>query len=262
MTHGAFSWAELQTTDPVAAVEFYKNIFGWQSDVMPMEMGHYHVVMAGESGVGGIMARQSPDMPSCWASYVTVDDIHATSAKASELGGTVVVPVMDVPGVGILCGIMDPQGAVIMAIQYARPDHEVDPASVNIATFFKTHGAVSWVELQTSDMDGAIAFYSELFGWNIDVKPMDMGPYGIIMLGEYGIGGIASMAGPDVPPHWGNYVTVDDADEASAKAAAAGGTVIVPPMDIPEVGRFSVFQDPQGAAITAITYVAAMTDPS
>jgi uncharacterized protein len=57
------------------------------------------------------------------------------------------------------------------------------------------------------------------------------------------------------PPCWNSYVTVDDIDKTAAKAQELGGTIIVPPSDIPDVGRFAVIQDPQGAVISAITYL-------
>jgi hypothetical protein len=57
------------------------------------------------------------------------------------------------------------------------------------------------------------------------------------------------------PPNWGLYVTVDDVDATVRKVEELGGKICVPPRDIPEVGRFCVIQDPQGAFISAITYV-------
>ena len=124
---------------------------------------------------------------------------------------------------------------------------------------FKQHGAVSWVELMTSDVEAAKSFYSQLFGWQLETMQIqeDMPPYNVISAGEMKIGGI--MATPpeagDAPPYWGNYVTVDNVDEVAAKAAELGGRVLFGPHDIPKVGRFCVIQDPQGAVISAITYV-------
>ena len=60
---------------------------------------------------------------------------------------------------------------------------------------------------------------------------------------------------PDAPPHWGTYVTVEDVDATARKAEALGAKTLVPPTDIPKVGRFCMLQDPQGAVIAAITYV-------
>jgi uncharacterized protein len=61
---------------------------------------------------------------------------------------------------------------------------------------------------------------------------------------------------PPMPPAWGCYVTVDDVDATLEKCAALGGKVLVPPMDVPTVGRMAVIQDPQGATLSVITYSA------
>jgi hypothetical protein len=62
---------------------------------------------------------------------------------------------------------------------------------------------------------------------------------------------------PPMPPAWGAYVTVDDVDATLAKCSALGGKVLVPPMDVPTVGRMAVIQDPQGATISVIAYASA-----
>ncbi len=120
-THGAFSWSELTTTDPAAAAAFYGGLFGWTAKDMGEGMGHYHVVSVGEAGVGGIMGMPAgaPPMPPHWGCYVTVDDVEATLAKCAALGGKTVVPPMDVPTVGRMAVLQDPQGAVLSVIQYA-----------------------------------------------------------------------------------------------------------------------------------------------
>ena len=120
-THGAFSWAELVTSDPVAAIAFYGRLFGWTSEAMDMGGGSYHVVKAGDAQVAGVMAPppNAPSMPPAWGCYVTVTDIDATSALCVELGGKILVPPMDVPGVGRMAVLQDPQGAVISAMTYS-----------------------------------------------------------------------------------------------------------------------------------------------
>jgi uncharacterized protein len=120
---------------------------------------------------------------------------------------------------------------------------------------YKRHGANSWVELSTTDVEAATAFYSQLFGWSAEEMSMQDGAYTVVKTGSDEIGGIMSMP-PQMqgPPHWGVYITVDDVDATAAKAQQLGATTIVPPTDIPNVGRFCTFQDPQGAVISAITY--------
>ena len=120
-THGAFSWSELTTTDPAAAAAFYGELFGWVAKDMGESMGHYRVVSVGESGVGGIMSlpEGAPPMPPHWGCYVTVDNVETTLARCSALGGKTLVPAMDVPTVGRMAVLQDPQGAVLSVIQYA-----------------------------------------------------------------------------------------------------------------------------------------------
>jgi len=121
---------------------------------------------------------------------------------------------------------------------------------------FTTHGAFSWSELMTKDAASATKFYGRLFGWSFDKMDVPGGAYHVIKVGEAAVGGIMGPVPgqPPMPPAWGAYVTVDDVDESAAKAAQLGATVLVPPQDIPNVGRFSVIRDPQGAMLNLITY--------
>jgi predicted enzyme related to lactoylglutathione lyase len=120
----------------------------------------------------------------------------------------------------------------------------------------KQHGAISWSELLTSDMNAAKSFYGQLFGWAYEDAPMDDKTYTLVKVNGEEVAGIMTTppeAG-QMPPAWGVYVTVDDVDTAAKKAVALGGKVYLPPKDIPEVGRFCVIGDPQGAVISMITY--------
>jgi predicted enzyme related to lactoylglutathione lyase len=117
---GAFSWAELMTTDVDKAIEFYSTLFGWTVREAPMEGFTYNVIAAGDHEVGGIMPLppNAQSMPPIWGSYVTVEDVDATAAKAVELGGKILMAPRDIPDVGRFCLIQDPQGAMISAISY------------------------------------------------------------------------------------------------------------------------------------------------
>ena len=120
-THGAFSWSELMTGDPQAAAAFYGPLFGWQVQAMDMGGGPYHLVKVGETAVAGIMKTpaEAGPTPPAWGCYVTVNDVDATLAQAAALGGKVLVPAMDVPGVGRMAVIADPQGAALSVMQYS-----------------------------------------------------------------------------------------------------------------------------------------------
>ena len=117
---------------------------------------------------------------------------------------------------------------------------------------FKTPGAVSWHELSTPDVESAKAYYTKLFGWQLE--PMSMGDmtYHVIKIGDDAIGGISPRA--QGAASWQDYVTVSDIEATVAGAAAAGGKVQVPVTPIPTVGRFAVVSDPQGGVIAVIQY--------
>jgi predicted enzyme related to lactoylglutathione lyase len=119
------------------------------------------------------------------------------------------------------------------------------------------HGEFSWNELATTDPTGATKFYNQLFGWNTQEYQMPEFTYTVVRVGEdSGIGGIMPIppAAKGMPPAWISYVTVDSVDATAKKAEQIGGKIMAPPRDIPDVGRFAVIQDPQGAAIAVITY--------
>jgi uncharacterized protein len=113
-------------------------------------------------------------------------------------------------------------------------------------------GAIVWREHLTADLARSTAFYTELFGWK--TKDSDMGPMGTYRLfyaGETQVAGSmqlgADMKG--VPTCWVQYISVPDVDAAAAKVTATGGKVMMGPMDIPNIGRFVMITDPQGAAV-------------
>lgn len=119
------------------------------------------------------------------------------------------------------------------------------------------HGAFCWNELATTDLDGAVSFYKELLGWEIKHGGAPGGGvrYDEIAVGGRNVGGMMQM-GPEfgsIPSHWMAYVSVEDVDASAAKVTELGGKVCVPPTDIPNVGRFSVINDPTGATIALIT---------
>lgn len=118
--HGAISWSELMTTDVAAAKQFYGSVFGWSFQDMPMEGMEYTVLKANDDEVGGIMPMppDAPPMPPMWGLYVTVDDVDGVAEKVPSLGGKILLPPKDIPGVGRFCVIQDPQGAFMSIITY------------------------------------------------------------------------------------------------------------------------------------------------
>ena len=119
----------------------------------------------------------------------------------------------------------------------------------------KQHGAFSWNELMTTDIDGAKTFYTALFNWKLEESPGDM-PYTMGTVNGQQVSGM--MQNPPeadgMPAMWGGYVTVDDVEASADKAVSLGGKILLDARDIPNVGRFCVISDPQGAMLSLITY--------
>jgi len=121
----------------------------------------------------------------------------------------------------------------------------------------KQHGAFSWNELMTTDVSAAKDFYGKLFGWELeDMTSCDIG-YTMAKKDGKEVAGIMGMT-PEttgMPPMWGAYVTVDNVENSAKQVKDLGGNVMLPPQDIPDVGRFCVISDPQGATLMLITYI-------
>lgn len=131
-THGDLSWLELTTTDADSAKEFYGSVFGWQlEEVRDDEEASYTVVKVGERRIGGIVTLppHAEDVAPSWHSYVTVDDVDAVADRVRRSGGAVCSGPHDVPGVGRLIVLTDPQGAKLCAIQYVEADAEAETSA-------------------------------------------------------------------------------------------------------------------------------------
>ncbi len=109
-----------------------------------------------------------------------------------------------------------------------------------------------WVDLSSSDPEGARNFYSRLFGWRIDVTDdPQYGGYGLAKIGDRDVAGIGPKQSPEAPTAWSLYIGTDDIEALAQKVQEAGGTVIAPPFDVGDQGRMAVFQDSVGAFISA-----------
>jgi predicted enzyme related to lactoylglutathione lyase len=247
---GTFCWVELATSDGPAAKKFYTSLFGWSVVDNPMDVGVYTMLQKNGKDVGALyeMGPQQKGMPPNWGSYVCVENANDAAAHAKELGATVMMEPFDVMEHGRMAVIQDPTGAVFSLWE---------PKSHIGARVFAEPSSFCWNELYTTDPAKAEAFYSGLFGWTKDLRHLDYGDYVIFKNGGQMAGGMMQIQkdwGP-IPPHWLVYFAVDDCDKAVEKAKGLGAEVTWPPMDIPEVGRFSMLKDPQGAAFAVIKLV-------
>jgi predicted enzyme related to lactoylglutathione lyase len=116
-TPGMFSWNELYAANGEAMKRFYASVLGWRYDDMPMPNGAYPVIKASDNSIGGVVP--SGDGVKGWLPYVTVDDVDAVVAKAKAGGGKVISGPMDIPPVGRIATLADPEGTTFAVIKYA-----------------------------------------------------------------------------------------------------------------------------------------------
>lgn len=238
---GTPSYAELVTPDQESAKAFYGPLFGWDLEDVPMgDQGVYVAASRDGATVAGISGPMPglEDHPAWWGVYLTVDDVDATTAKVAGAGGRVDAEPFDVFDMGRMAAIADPTGA---RVNLWQPGSSIGTEIAN------EPGTPIWNEVMTSDVARATAFYTEVLGVGWEEFPMEGGPsYTCLMVDGRPVGGAMVLPDDSVPPHWNVYFNVESTDDTVARATGLGGSVPVPPFDVPTVGRLAVLADPQG----------------
>lgn len=241
---GKFVWFEHVSDDIPKARAFYDALFGWRSDAVPVGAQQYHMIQNRDAGIGGFRSATN-GMPNHWISYLSVPDVDASTQAAVAAGAALLMPPTDFDPIGRGSAITDPTGAALCIWKTATGDQ---PDTESIAP-----GDWYWNECWTPDNKKALAFYTKVFGYGHE--SMDMGPQGTYyMLTSGGVprGGLMRVDQPGSKPGWLSYVSVTDCDAAIGKAEKLGGKVLLPPTEVPGVGRFAVFADPLGAVLGVI----------
>jgi predicted enzyme related to lactoylglutathione lyase len=231
---GLFCWADLGATDREASKSFYGALFGWAA----ADTGtHTTFTLDGRevAAVHELGEAEREQIEPRWLSFVSVEDLEGTVARARELEAEVLGEPFDVLDAGRMAALRDPTGAAVNLWQ---------PRGRNGAGRVNEPGCMVWNELATPDPERARAFYSELLGWTTELDPSG---YATIKCGDAPNGGIRP-AQPDEAPNWLVYFVVSSCEEAVAAVRDGGGTVVAEPMTIP-VGRMAVVTDPQGAPL-------------
>jgi predicted enzyme related to lactoylglutathione lyase len=246
---GEFCWINVLSPDPAGARHFFADLLGWEfSDLM----GVGDFVFVHGSRIGGLFDLNGPQAPAGTPPgiglMVRVESADAMAARVTQLGGTA-KPAVDVEGHGRMAECTDPNGAMFDLWEPGTsPGTDVDGI---------LHGAPSWFENMASDRDRASEFYQQLFGWTAETNDMGDFTYTSFKLDDSYVAGMMQIT-PEMgsfPSHWGVYFTVDDADAAAARASELGGQVVLPPRDIPGIGRFAGIISPQGVMFYVIRYV-------
>jgi predicted enzyme related to lactoylglutathione lyase len=241
-------WYELMTNDLAAAETFYKQVVGWTTAPFEGAPKPYSMWMRdADTAVGGAMTLpdelKAHGVQPHWMMYVGVPDLEEGVAHVERLGGSAVSPVIEVPNVGRMRTMKDPQGAAFSLYQPASPPQPEAPPEA---------GDVSWHELYTTDAEGAKAFYQQLFGWG-ETSVMDMGPMGKYHMFGRALGPMGGMMNKpaemsQVPPHWLYYFHVPDVHAAAERVKSSGGKIMNGPMEVPGGDWIVQAMDPQGAA--------------
>jgi len=245
-----FIWYELMTSDIDAAGRFYRDVVGWSMSSSGQEGMDYRQWSIADSTIGGAMTipadAAAHGMRPTWLGYLNVSDVDASVAGIVAAGGASHMPAWDIPGVGRIAMVADPQGAsfYVMAPIGEGPSPSFMPGQPG-------HGG--WHELHTTDWKAALDFYGQQFGWGKS-DAVDMGPMGIYQLfnaGGEAIGGM--MNSPAFPrPMWLYYFCVDDIHAAKARVEAAGGAILNGPHEVPSGDWIVQAQDPQGAMFALV----------
>jgi predicted enzyme related to lactoylglutathione lyase len=254
--NGAFIWYELITSDPDGAKAFYDAVVGWTIESQPSGEMDYRMIGRADGGNAGGVMRLTDDMAShgarpVWLGYIYVEDVDATVTAIEADSGKSWMPPFDIPGIGRIAMVGDPQGAPFYVMKPISPRDRPDPESDVFSP--DRPGRVSWNELSTSDPVAARQFYSDRFGWEMgDFMPLgEMGEYRLIDRNGERIGALCStMAGRQ--PKWRYYIRVDSIAAAKAAAEQGGGTIAMGPHQVPGGNWIVIGIDPQGAEFALV----------
>jgi uncharacterized protein len=268
---GVPCWIDTNQPDPDAAAEFYAGLFGWELENVMPEGGKYFIarIRGGDVAAVSSVPEGVPPM-AVWNTYVAVESADETAAKVRDAGGQVMSEPFDVPEAGRMAVFKDPEGAVFCVWQAGQ--HKG-------ARIVNEHGSVNFNGLHTRDPQAAKEFYGAVFGWRTMTldggqEMWTMPGYGdhlesltpglrerMVAMGaqpgfEDVVASLLPLSGEqaDIPAHWDVTFAVDDADGIAARATELGGSVIMPPTDVPWA-RMTVIRDPQGATFNATKFV-------
>ncbi|MGH8995287.1 MAG: VOC family protein [Acidimicrobiales bacterium] len=241
---GAPCWTDLWTSDVEGSRRFYSELLGWEALEPNADFGGYFMfTRAGVPVAGGMGASEDLAADDMWKVYLATDDAEKTVAKGKEAGAQVVYDAMEVEGLGIQAGLLDPSGAQFGIWQ---------PLRFPGFTVLNEDGAPSWFELHTRDHAGALAFYRDVFAWETTtVGDTDEFRYAVARRAgmDDDMAGIMDGSGylaAGEQSAWAIYWDVVDAKATTAKAASLGASVVHEAEETPH-GVLATLRDPTGA---------------
>ena len=244
---GRISWLLLKTPDIAESGRFFADILGWQ--VGPQEMGGRTFNFFANSK-GAIGHCQEVAGPSAFIGFVVVDDLQRAAKRVVAAGGSLTGPSNQLDGVGHTQAFVDSDGAALCLFQ---------PESAASAAKVDGPGALHWMELNTPNVEKAIAFLSGVVGYGVQTMPMpgDMGDYHLLTRTHEGeerlLAGVAATTTPGQPATWVPYFDVADVVDTRARAIKLGATPLGEVFDVEGTGTMAILLDPRGATFAVMT---------
>ena len=253
---GAFIWYELMTTDADGAKAFYDRVVGWDIGAAAAEFQGYRMIGRSDGGfAGGVMPltaeMQQHGARPAWLGYIHVEDVDQALDKIGAAGGKTLMAATDIPNVGRIAMVADPQGNPFYVMTPIPPSG--DPNAQSDVFSPTAEQRVGWNELMTSDPVAARKFYGDLFGWTSDeFMPMgENGEYRFFARGAETIGAVCRAMGSG-SSKWRYYIRVPSISAAVDAVKASGGTVSMGPHEVPGGDQIIIGNDPQGAEFALV----------
>ena len=247
---GKFVWADLFTTDPVAATNFYCGLFGWTAGTIAQNGNAYTVFSNGGRPVAGLAPRPpaSTKRPSRWIGYIAVTDLPSVLKLVANAGGLVRAEAREFPQRGAQAIIADNEGSTVGLLQSASGDSADDEPKP---------GDWNWFELFVKQPQLVSAFYRQVISYDVapDLRTERKNDY-TLSSGGLARAGVAPLPDrEDARPGWLGVIRVADLDAMLAKAVTLGGEVLVTPRAAAYESRFAIIADPTGGTVGLVEYV-------
>jgi len=253
---GDFIWYELMSPDPEGSKTFYDAVVGWDiSEAAPEFQGYRMIGRSDGKFAGGVLPisaeMQQHGARPTWLGYIHVTDVDRSVGKIEQAGGKSLMPATDIPNVGRIAMVADPQGAPFYVMKPIPPAG--DPNAKSDVFSASEQQRVGWNELQTSDVEGARRFYGDQFGWGSE-EYMDMGEMGLYRFFDQQGTRIGALfdASNGQRSHWRFYIRVPSISAAKEAAERGGGTIHMGPHQVPTGEYVVIGSDPQGAEFALV----------
>ena len=253
---GDFIWYELITPDPDGAKAFYDAVVGWTIDPSSSFPNGYRMIGRSDGKSAGGLLPLNDEMAQhgarpTWLGYIHVTDVDKSVASIEQAGGEVHMGPTDIPGVGRIAMVADPQGASFYVMKPIPPAGDPDARSDVFSP--DADQRVGWNELQTSDVEKARQFYGEQFGWDSN-DFMDMGEMGKYRFFDHHGVRLGALFNADngQPSHFRFYIRVPSISAAKMTAEQKGAKIHMGPHQVPTGDWIVIGSDPQGAEFALV----------